>query len=826
METYAIEHLSFTYPGNAEPALRDINLSIPAGQFLTLCGFSGCGKSTLLRQLKSILSPHGIRAGQVRLGGIPLSQLDQREQTSRIGFVLQNPDSQIVTDKVWHELAFGLENLGFAESDIRLRVAEMTSFFGIQEWFHREVAQLSGGQKQVLNLASVMVMQPEVLILDEPTSQLDPIAAADFLALLHKINLELGVTVIITEQRLEEVLPWSDRLVVMDAGCIIADGSPVEVGMALARRGHGMFLSMPTPLRIHAGLDSDLPCPLTVREGRDWMDKMAIPWTFKADDLKPPPSPVQIEFQEVWFRYERNGSDILKGLSLQVRAAELYAIVGGNGTGKTTALSMLCGLHRPYRGKILITGQDLQSVQKSPHSGSLLGLLPQDPQALFVKKTLIEDLQEILRELNLRREEQEQRINRVVERCELLPLLDRHPYDLSCGEQQRAALAKVLLLEPKILLLDEPTKGMDERFKRRLALILKELCAGGTTIVMVSHDIEFCAHCANRCAMFFDGSIAAVDVPRPFFSGHSFYTTAANRMARRYLPQAITAEDVVAAGGGQGFNESDHPNFPVSEPERGTLPENPMPSDLYQMNTTPTYSAVQRSTWLAGLMIVLAIPATIFFGIYYWDDRQYYIISMLIILEVLLPFLLLFERRRPPARELIIIAVLCAIAVAGRMAFFMLPQFKPVIALVIITGVCMGAETGFLVGAMTALVSNFFIGQGPWTPWQMFTYGIIGFLAGILFQRGWLPQERLPLCLFGGIAAWFIYGGLINPASVLMFQPQPTPEMLLLSYVQGLPFDIIHALSTVLFLLLIARPMIEKLERIKIKFGLVKSTSN
>ncbi|MGG3839860.1 ECF transporter S component [Paenibacillus thiaminolyticus] len=229
-----------------------------------------------------------------------------------------------------------------------------------------------------------------------------------------------------------------------------------------------------------------------------------------------------------------------------------------------------------------------------------------------------------------------------------------------------------------------------------------------------------------------------------------------------------------------------------------------------------------RRTWLAAALILVVIPATVLFGVFILQDRKYYFISLLIILYTMLPFAMVFEQRKPQAREIIVIAVLAAIAVAGRAAFFMLPQFKPVVAIVIISGVSLGAEAGFLVGALAGFVSNFFFGQGPWTPWQMFCFGIIGFLAGILFQKGLLPKKKLPFCLFGGLSTFFIYGGIINIGSLMMFTPSFSWKALLATYASGFWFDLVHAIATVFFLFILARPMLEKLDRIKRKYGLIE----
>ena len=276
MEIFTIKNLTFTYPERKKPVLDDISFDVVGGEFLAICGKSGCGKSTLLRHLKPCLTPHGECVGEIEFNNKALNEISERDQAQKIGYVLQNPDNQIVTDKVWHELAFGLESLGYDKENIRLRVAEMASFFGIENWFYKNVTELSGGQKQLLNLASIMAMQPDVLILDEPTAQLDPIAASDFLQTVAKINREIGTTVIITEHRMEDVFPMSDRVLVMDSGKVIMQDTPKIVGNKLKDMKHNMFLSMPTAMQLFAKVKSDLPCPLTVREGRQRLEKIAF----------------------------------------------------------------------------------------------------------------------------------------------------------------------------------------------------------------------------------------------------------------------------------------------------------------------------------------------------------------------------------------------------------------------------------------------------------------------------------------------------------------------------------------------------------------------
>ena len=879
METFAVRDLSFAYPEQRKDTLSHLTFSVPQGQFVTLCGPSGCGKSTLLRQLKTVLAPAGDRRGEILFEGLPLDSVGQREQSARIGFVLQSPENQIVTDKVWHELAFGLESLGFDTPTIRSRVAEMASFFGIQTWFYKNVTELSGGQKQLLNLASIMAMQPSVLILDEPTSQLDPIAASDFLATIGKVNRELGTTILLTEHRLEEAFPLSDRVLVMDRGSLIADGSPAEVGQLLRGKGHAMFLAMPTAMRVWASVEDAPPCPVTVRDGRSWIEGYASahPLLPLPEEKKPRSAgETAVELEDVWFKYDKDLPDVVKGVSLTVKKGEFLALLGGNGTGKTTTLSLIGGLLKPYRGEVRLHGA--------------VGTLPQNPQTLFVKKTVREDLFEIFRGMKLDRAVQENRVARAVQLCRLEELLDRHPYDLSGGEQQRAALAKVLLLDPEILLLDEPTKGLDAEFKQVFAVILKTLLRRGVTVFMVSHDVEFCAEHAERCALFFDGGIVSEGRPRQFFSGNSFYTTSANRMVRGLLPEAVTPADVMRAIGGTVPPEPALPEEapPLPEPAEDSAAAKPKKLPLWRillaavsglgavvlfihtvsrqdlsaliredglttaaLQDIPLYlllvacmlvcaftlsrrapapvrlqtpkekRKLTKRTLAAAISILLLIPLTIFVGVYYLSGRKYYFIAFLILLETMLPFFLVFEGRKPQARELTVIAVLCAIGVVGRAAFFMLPAFKPVLALVIIAGVGFGGETGFLVGAMTMLASNVLFGQGPWTPWQMFSAGIIGFLAGVLFRKGLLRRSRVSLCIFGALATVVIYGGIMNPAAALIYANTLNWKLLLTYYVSGIPVDLVHASATVLFLWLAAEPMLEKLDRIKVKYGLM-----
>jgi ATPase components of various ABC-type transport systems, contain duplicated ATPase len=826
-QAISIENLTFTYPKQIKPTLESISLTINEGEFVVFCGLSGCGKTTLLRQLKPSLRPHGQSSGSILFEGCELSQVSKRDTAAKIGFVLQNPENQTVTDKVWHELAFGMESLGFDNPTIRLRVAEMASFFGIQTWFHKDVHELSGGQKQLLALASVMALQPSVLILDEPTSQLDPIAAADFLATLGKINRELGVTIILTEHRLEETFPLASRMVALDNGRIIADGKPTLVGETLRKLKHGMFTAMPVPMRVWASVKSEVTCPTTVRDGRRWLSSIKeqiTPLPIRVKEVKDTDKSPAIEMKEVWFKYGKELPDIVKGLSFEAYHGEVTAILGGNGTGKTTTLSLLAGLNTPYRGLVKIDSSNISNIAPAQLFDKWLGYLPQNPQSLFSENSVRDDLLEMISRHQLSTAQQQEQLREITDLCDLNKLLDSHPYDLSGGEQQRAALAKVLLLQPQILLLDEPTKGLDAEFKVSFAALLKKLTSRGVAIIIVSHDIEFCAEYADECVLFFDGSIVTKNPPREFFSGNNFYTSSANRMARHLLPEAITAKDIVTSLGGTYVidEKSNDPNNEYLLLTQDNANNNNHIIKVAKAREDSSQWQFSKQTLIGMIVLLILVPLTIYLGTHFLGERRYLIISILVILEMMMPFILSFEKRKPKARELVIIAVLCAIGVASRAAFFMLPQFKPIVAIVIIVGVSFGGDTGFLFGALSALIGNMFFGQGPWTPWQMFALGVIGFMAGIIFNNGLIKRTKLLLCVFGGLATLVIYGGIINSSTIFMYQNTLTWQMFTVTYVRGLPFDIIHSVATIVFLMVLGKPILGKLERVKIKYGLME----
>lgn len=553
MVDFKIENLSFSYPNSELKILKNINIEINRGEFVVLCGKSGCGKTTLLRQLKTVLSPKGKREGKIYFRGTPIEEIDYRIQISEIGYVFQNPENQIVSDNVLHEMAFGLENMGVESEKIRIKIAEMVTFFGIQDWANKSVTTLSGGQKQILNLAAIMAMNPSVLILDEPTSQLDPVISVNFLDILKRINSEFGTTIIISEHKLNELLPLSDKIIILEEGEVLFQDSPREIGRNLNKIKNSIILNMPTVVKVYSEVNNELEMPLTINEGIDWLNKLfknkriihdGIEDDYTICSINRRELPNAIEFSHVYFKYDNKGNDIIKDLTFNVKLGEIYCILGGNGTGKTTTIDIISHINKPYRGKVKLLSKILKKYFKSPEKS--IAVLPQNIQTMFSKETVEQEIYESLSSTNILGKEKRDMVEHIISDFKLDELRTRHPYDLSAGEQQRLALAKVFILDTKIIILDEPTKGMDNDFKLSFIKIMRNKTQSDSTILMVSHDIEFCAKYADMCALFFDGTVVVEANPREFFMNNNFYTTCANRMSKHIFKNAITDDEVIS----------------------------------------------------------------------------------------------------------------------------------------------------------------------------------------------------------------------------------------------------------------------------------------
>ena len=515
MEILTVKNLNFTYPLCNTPAVSEVNLTVNSGDFVVLAGGTGSGKTTLLRLLKPELTPKGNLSGQVLLSGEPVN----RSNSAKIGYVMQSPEEQIVTDKVYSELAFGLENMGLKPSVIAGKIAEMACYFGIEDWYDKDVSTLSGGQKQLLSLASIMVMNPDILILDEPTAQLDPIAASNFINTLHKLNSDFSLTIIIAEHRLEELIPICNKLVTIEQGHLTACGNPREI-LASLSSDSPLLNTMPAATRLFRKFSEEGICPLTVNEGRTYMDMIHPALTTLPCNLDNKENQERVlQFKDVYFRYEKSAPDVLQGVNLTVYESEIFCLLGGNGSGKSTLLNCGIGTRKAYSGKIKTNCQNN------------ITLLPQDVQTVFLRNTVREELEDA-------------GADTVVLGTDISSLLDKHPYDLSGGEQQLVALSKVLAKKPRLILMDEPTKGLDVVKKEEFVQLLYKLKENGVSVLIVTHDVEFAAECADRCALLFRGRIVSSGTPRDFFSENTFYTTAISRITRGYLDKAVTLKDI------------------------------------------------------------------------------------------------------------------------------------------------------------------------------------------------------------------------------------------------------------------------------------------
>lgn len=547
MVEFLIKNLSFSYPGSEKYALKNIDLTINSGEFIVISGKSGSGKSTLLRMLKPELSPKGKISGEIYFFGKEKDSLSLYESAEKIGYILQNPEYQTVTHTVQTELSFGLENLGIESDAMRLRIAEISAYFSLEKIMDKKVSELSGGQKQLLCLAGILAMHPKAVIFDEPTSQLDPMAAETFLQTVNKLCRENGITVIISEHRLENIIPLSDRLIVLDKGKIISDSHPKMLSPALFRENDFINSSMPAPMRILSHFSEISPLPLTVSEGRAALgrllgNKTAATEKTKITDRKT--EEYAVEASGVWFSYDKKRY-VLNDFSMKIPKGCFYALLGANAAGKTTAISLMSGLLPLKTGKIKILGQDIKKYKTSELFGQTVAVLPQKCESLFSCNTLEEELKNAVSTPGLSKEEQKRRVAETAELTEITELLSRHPYDISGGEMQRAALALILLKKPQIIFMDEPTKGTDALFKKKYASIIKNLCDSGITVIAVSHDTEFCAEYSDRCAFIFDGRCITDTEPKRFFSENFFYTTASNKTARDFFPTAVTEREVV-----------------------------------------------------------------------------------------------------------------------------------------------------------------------------------------------------------------------------------------------------------------------------------------
>lgn len=497
---FELNNISFQYNGCDKNILSDISLNIEEGNFYLICGKSGSGKTTLLQLFKDEIRPHGQISGKI-------NSFD-KFMPEDIGYIFQNPDFQIVCHRVIDELSFGLENMQLPLLEMKRRIGEVVNFFNLQTLLLKNIDELSGGQKQLINLASIVAMQPKIMLLDEPTAQLDPIARQEFLTMLKRINEELNITIVMVEHDLEHTVPLCDFVVYLEDGKIKYFGPPQEIPYLT-----NFEKALPIAAQLYH-YEGNKIC-YNFKNIRMWLDDHKQKIKVNVNKEKEVSKKVILKLNNIHFDY--NKAAILTGLNLEIYENEILAIVGGNGSGKTTLLKIMCNLLKYKRG-------NLQNFEKQK-----ICYLPQDPTTLFIKETVKEELSIKAREL--------------LSKLALDHLLEQHPYDLSGGQQQILALVKVVATNPKILLLDEPTKGLDAYYKEKMGKLLEELTSH-MTIIVVSHDLEFCAKYANRVGMLFAGKIDAIDKTKLFFKTNLFYTTIMAKLTRNIIDNVMVIEDI------------------------------------------------------------------------------------------------------------------------------------------------------------------------------------------------------------------------------------------------------------------------------------------
>lgn len=764
-----VRGLSFAYPDADAAVLEGLDWSVPQGAFALLVGGTGSGKSTLLSLLKPEIAPAGERTGELRVLGENVADMDVRASAERVGYVFQDPENQIVCETVWHEMAFGLENLGVSRDEMRRRVAETSYFFGLEDWLHRDTDTLSGGRKQLLSLTAVLALRPRVLLLDEPTSQLDPVAEKNFLHALFRVNRELGCTVVVATHQPRPMLEYATRAYRIEGGRVREVADMASLGRreslfsdemlgwgAIRCAKNGVFSrrednlgSLEPPGDVSSAkksseLDksSEFVAQTSLENGSE-----AFPRTDGSRILQKMHGGSATTLSEGWFRYDRAGGWVLRGLDVAFSASAVHAIVGGNGCGKSTMLSVLAKTAKLQRGRMV-------------RGAASAALLPQNPKALLVAETVRDELMEWAStcgyDENLARERAAQ--------LGLDGLETRHPYDLSGGQRQLLALAKLLLIGPELLLLDEPTKGLDLESRRIIARALRDHAKAGGTVIMATHDLDFAEQVADDVAMMFDGEIACME-PRP------------------------TSLPTTCSIGRDGMTDC----------------------------------RFSRLLTKLEIPLLLAVPAVMAAALLAGVEQA--ALAMLVVVALVLAlFFAGYEASRPGLRQIMPTLVLAALAAAGRILFGPIPDFKPVSAIAIIAGATLGRRNGFMVGALAALTSNFFFGQGMWTPWQMYAWGLVGYVGGALAHAGAFDRAdgtvRMPALMAYGFASGLLYGVVINAYDIIGFVQPLTWAGVVARLATAVPFDITHGLATCVFLAALYKPWCRRINRVVVKYGL------
>ncbi|MDD4048846.1 MAG: ABC transporter ATP-binding protein [Clostridia bacterium] len=530
MSYIEIKDLTYYYPNTTKPALDKVNLTIDEGDFVLLIGGSGSGKSSLVRALAGLIPQFygGKYGGEVKIRGNVVCEMDKKQLVGEVGMVFQDPESQLVMNSVEQELVFGMENLGLNNNLMKRRIMEVQGALSLSSIMGANISELSGGQKQKVVLASVLAMQPEILILDEPTSQLDPVAGEEILTIIRRLNEENGITVILVEQRLERCFHLADRFVIMDNGKIAYNGTNGVQTVKWSVAEKSPFIP---PLSRVFALAGQKDIPLTVKEGR----KIIKPYCIK-DGVKNEISKrdnfkgnmtehkdincqLLLEIKNVWYEYG-DGKEVLKNINMQVHPGDFLAIMGENAAGKTTLLKNIRGLLKPSRGKIKILNKDISKYSVEEFAKTV-GYLSQNPNDYLFMPTVREELIFTMDNLGLK---DNKIIDDLLEKLQISKYAEVNPRDLSSGERQRVALAAILVASPQVLVLDEPTRGLDYEFKNELGKLLLDIQKQGVAILLVTHDVEFAAEYASEVLLMNQGDIVVEGSREEVLSKSTFYS--------------------------------------------------------------------------------------------------------------------------------------------------------------------------------------------------------------------------------------------------------------------------------------------------------------
>lgn len=817
MESVAVSSLSFKYANAEKFALENISFTLESGDFCVICGESGSGKSTLLSTLVPQITSNGEIFGEISVNGKSVFEMTGLEAAKNIAYVGQSAKDSIVCEKVWQELAFALESLGVGVNEMHARVAEIASFFGLQNCFMSDTESLSGGQQKILSVAAAMAVHPKILLLDEPFSSLDEKSSSELVAILRRINRELGVTVVIAEHKLTELLDLCSKVMILNGGKIDWFGRPGEIAKYLDRQAN--FSLLPTQLKVWWSALGDYEPTLSIAECKtaveDYCLHNEVSSVEYCDNVNH--TKTALEISNLCFKYEKDLPFVIDNLNLRLHYGEIMCLIGENAAGKSTLFRIICGELKSQLGKLRIYNSDGTLCKSQTHN---VTYMPQDVRIMFTEFTMHDELCKLC--------DDEDRRADVIKLCKLNGLLESNPLDLSGGEQRRLGLALTVLKGGDIILLDEPNNSLDKRFCAELSEIIRELARMGKAVIIVSHDLDFCADTADVCAFMFQGRITSISPPHKFFRENMIYTTSAARIAGESIDNVVTERELLSAlcgkdntnndnnihNNGSGDDRADKSEHNESEKKMPSL------NDVkHRKITSDSTKKISKMSVLITVICLALIPLTVYFGLEIYGDNAFLPVSLAVIFLAMLPFFVIFERKKPPAKEVTLLAIMTAAAVASRAAFYFLPQVKPVAAIVIITGFAFGAQSGFLVGSLSMLLSNFIFGQGPWTPWQMFAMGLIGFAAGLVGKIN-ICRKPLFAAIFGFLATLVIYGGIVNPSTAIISHQPLNFSVIMLFYMQGLPMDLIHSASTFAFLLLFTNPFMRILDRVKLKFAI------